>query len=317
MKKALALVVITLSIVGCSASINTTPDQYTKNLILNCQAAQIDVVKNFIAKKANVNAVSDDGDSPLIAICRILPNTSVSLIAIAQALLDAGANPNISTKMGTPLLYAILVNNIPMINFLVSKGANVNLKYGEGGMTALLSAARTGASLEIIKLLIEHGANINAQSTEGYTALIYAAASRKNDTIEYLISKGANQSTKDKNGNTYNDYLAGTAKTASSGSPAGTAQTASSGSPADWDRALDQFDQLATSYEQLADQYVAAKGNNGDSMSIMNKSLEFLQKYQALATRLDSVKSELTSAQVSRLISIESRLANAAQKLGQ
>ncbi len=71
----------------------------------------------------------------------------------------------------------------------VKKGANVNVKCGEGG-TALMWASY-GGHLDIAKLLIENGADVNAKNNAGNNALMLARAMGHTEISRLLKEYGA------------------------------------------------------------------------------------------------------------------------------
>ena len=72
--------------------------------------------------------------------------------AIAQLLLDAGADPNKTNFNGSSaLMFAVLFGKTNLVNLLMQYGANPNLQDGNGN-TALYHAKMQG-NAEILKLL--------------------------------------------------------------------------------------------------------------------------------------------------------------------
>ena len=65
--------------------------------------------------------------------------------------------------------------------------------------TPLHCACEQG-QLSIVQYLISKGANIEAKNTSGMTPLHDASSWSKIDVIKFLISKGANKNAKDNNG---------------------------------------------------------------------------------------------------------------------
>ena len=69
----------------------------------------------------------------------------------------------------TPLLFAVYQNQIRVVEFLVSKGANVNYQSA-GTDTALILAARYGYE-DIVKILLTAKADAKIKDRNGNTAL--------------------------------------------------------------------------------------------------------------------------------------------------
>ncbi|XP_059176236.1 ankyrin-3-like [Physella acuta] len=126
----------------------------------------IDVVKSLIENNANVNIRDNDGETVLHAAVKRDENylqdrtrqtalhceSKSSNYSIISALLELGANPDISTNEG---------------------------------ITALMIAANKG-NIPVVKLLVHNGANVNMQDCEGRNACMYAVMVVKNTTDSYL-----------------------------------------------------------------------------------------------------------------------------------
>src|SRR5262249_49776306 len=74
--------------------------------------------------------------------------------------LTKSENINTKDRRGrTPLIQAAIKGHLPVVKFLVERGADVN-KVDADGRSALLAAARDG-HLSIVEYLIEYGTDIN------------------------------------------------------------------------------------------------------------------------------------------------------------
>jgi ankyrin repeat protein len=130
-----------------------------------------------------VNAREDDGTTALAwAATR-------SNDAIAELLLNAGANPNLTSELGIgPLSLAITNGSAGMVRLLIAKGADPNVAR-ENGETPLMTAARTG-QVEVMKLLLDHDAKVNARDKKFcQTALMWAAGQPA--AVRMLVDRGA------------------------------------------------------------------------------------------------------------------------------
>lgn len=100
--------------------------------------------------------------------------------AVMQALLDAGADPALTTAIRSTALMA-------------AAGAGRSL-----GETSLKQAPL----LEAAKLAVKTGADVNAADAMGNTALHYAAYLRVDSVVQFLVEKGARMDVKNKFGET-------------------------------------------------------------------------------------------------------------------
>ena len=95
------------------------------------------------------------------------------------ALLERGADVNSRAPGtnqvppgGTALMLAAARNHVEMVEFLLAKGADLNLT-DQGGGTALIYASWKG-NAEIVRVLLDHGADPAASTRDGRTALSVA-----------------------------------------------------------------------------------------------------------------------------------------------
>lgn len=120
-------------------------------------------------------------------------------LEIVNYLISKKANVDIKTDNGiTPLFFA-KTHNIAFL--LIQNQANVNIKNNFGSTP--LHFAADGGYLEVIKLLVENGADINALNNNRYTALIYACGkitSNHYEIVKYLLSKKADTTIVSKEG---------------------------------------------------------------------------------------------------------------------
>jgi ankyrin repeat protein len=172
---------------------------------------------------------------------------------IINALLAAGVDPNSQLNMRrpsnqggrfsdpllstgtTPLLHAMVNNDIEVARVLLEKGANPNI-IGMGTSPFLLAAGANpyggrgggGAApvnTELLDLMFQHGADVNSQvtgvasysmriarspsDTEGISALHAAVQAGRVDLVRYLLDHGARADVVDASGRTPLDILNG------------------------------------------------------------------------------------------------------------
>lgn len=112
-------------------------------------------------------------------------------VARVRELIAAGADVNASNDYGSNAMQlAAEIADIGMLRILLDAGADADSPNPESQTTMML-VARTGV-VEAAELLVEHGATVDAKEDwGGQSALMWAAARRHPDMVEFLISHGA------------------------------------------------------------------------------------------------------------------------------
>ncbi len=87
------------------------------------------------------------------------------------------------------LHYAVMRGRMPLIDLLLTRGADVNSRTRMG--TTPLHTAVLYARLEVAELLLDSGADLNAQSSSGATPLAIADAARNQPLSAMLRARGA------------------------------------------------------------------------------------------------------------------------------
>lgn len=170
------------------------------------QSGNLAVVEFLISNGAKIDAKDDGGGTPL-HMAAFWGN-----LEIVEFLVEKGADVKAKTIDGyTPLHTATRFDpkavskmeghtvyveyfmskdsrNFEVVKYLVSKGANINIKI-ENGLTLLHGAAMMG-HLEVVEFLVSKGVNVNAKTKDGETPLQFAAT---NEIAEFLLSKGAKE----------------------------------------------------------------------------------------------------------------------------
>ena len=112
-----------------------------------------------------------------------------------KKLLDNGADVNVrfaGEDSLTPLFVAVFEEKPEIAALLLSRGADANMKYQNGG-TPLMTACARG-NKEIVKLLLDNGADATAKrSDNGDTAMDIAMRNAGTDIIELLKGAGENK----------------------------------------------------------------------------------------------------------------------------
>ncbi len=172
---------------GIATAALAGPDE---DLMAAAAAGNVNAVAALLNAGANVNAADKDLVSPL----HLAPN-----VPTARALLDRGAALNaISTTRGTPLHVAAAMGHVELLGFLLAKGAEPNLKAGDGrtALEEILSPRSAGARPDLSRydlcaaLLVSRGANVTALQEDGRAYVHLAAAQGLPRAAVALIAKG-------------------------------------------------------------------------------------------------------------------------------
>ena len=127
-------------------------------------------------------------------------------------LLQHDADVNLpSNKRLTPLYFAIIKENYPVVKQLVQDGANVNYANGNG-QTPLFVASSNGYTA-IVQYLLVHGADPNINDNTGNTPLMAAVSGDHKMVAQLLIEHGADIGALSKEGTTAEDIARKNANT--------------------------------------------------------------------------------------------------------
>jgi ankyrin repeat protein len=87
------------------------------------------------------------------------------------------------------------------MQWLISHGADTNVRQGRYDMTPLHAAA-VGGQLKAARILLQHNADIEAQDIDGWTPLHSASACGHPSLARLLLGYGVNVNARDKHGST-------------------------------------------------------------------------------------------------------------------
>ena len=159
-------------------------------LIMGIKSNKPEIVQALINAGADVNGLTPDGDSaPLIAAQSGTPEG----IEMIRILGKAKANMNISNIVYTPLSYAIDQDNKEMVQALIDAGADVNTKTQLG----TLPIQKATDKKEILAMLLKAKADPNQTLDSGYTPLLQAIDEDNPDSVKLLLEAGANPEASD------------------------------------------------------------------------------------------------------------------------
>lgn len=161
------------------------PDEDT--LIRFFRSVQVDDVttvrKMVEGRLVNPNQIDPTSGEPglILALREGADRVASALIALPGMDLEQRA-PNGNTA----LMMAAFKHNMPAVQALLEKGAQVN----RAGYNALHFAAAAGDDA-IARLLLSRGAAIDARAPAGITALMMAAREGQESTVGVLLAAGA------------------------------------------------------------------------------------------------------------------------------
>lgn len=156
----------------------------------------LSLLKDWVSfNSLDINTKDNDGLSPL--------HYAVHLenLQIVKYLLSQGADVNYSDKYYyCPLHDAIIQGHIQIVKCLLEYGADVNARTNGEDVFPILYATECN-ELEIIKCLLEYGADVNAKDNNGTTLLhLFATYGGHNEVIQYLLEHNVDINIKNNNG---------------------------------------------------------------------------------------------------------------------
>ena len=113
---------------------------------------------------------------------------------VAEALLACGADVHAraSDHLGTtPLLWAVMGQDVALVTLLLDHGADVS-EASSAGSTPLHKAAVLG-NAALVRLLLARGADVNARNSGGQTPLTHALFKRHDEVIALLQQHGGSE----------------------------------------------------------------------------------------------------------------------------
>jgi ankyrin repeat protein len=155
------------------------------------KASNQQTTRRCIAHTNMASPLQQDRRGPWTALHEAANNGLSS--RVRRIVLGGSTEINVGSPQGyTPLMLAADGGYIPIVRFLLDKGA-ITTVVGDEGVTALHVSAKNG-HVSVSKMLLEAGADVGfaSYSTGGYTPLHIAAQRGNWQVIEVLIKAGAN-----------------------------------------------------------------------------------------------------------------------------
>lgn len=145
-------------------------------------------ILGLIRLRANVNARSNNGDSPLIRA------SSGGNLGVVKVLLEHNAEVNLQNKWGdSSLIRASTGGNLEVVKVLLEHKAEVNVQNNYGSTSLMLTD-----DPKISSILLNNGAEINTKDYSNMTALILSECL---ELTRLLIECKADPNAQDSGGN--------------------------------------------------------------------------------------------------------------------
>jgi ankyrin repeat protein len=125
---------------------------------------------------------------------------NVGDVSGVRQLLAAGATVDVRNVHGTtPLMLAAQQGRLEVVKALLDAGARLDRRDGFGG-TALLHCAAFTGNVPTLDLLLRRGADINAVEQEGKNALMLSIEAKHAEAALLLVERGASCDQRDRGG---------------------------------------------------------------------------------------------------------------------
>ena len=125
---------------------------------------------------------------------------------VVHEFLEAGMSINARDDLGTPMLNIACRNdNFEFVQMIFELGAEINAVSEDRGYTAVMDAVWRGNE-KITKYLISKGADLNTINKEGQNNLILAVGANRESLVKLLAENGADPDVKDMMGMSAYNY---------------------------------------------------------------------------------------------------------------
>src|SRR5712671_3641194 len=153
---------------------------------VSSEGGQVTVPEGLLDEGANINAINEDGETPLTVALKHGPMNT--LLEATKLLLDHGANPNPTGQGESPIYAAVSRGHQDVVDLLQRHGADSDTRDGLG--KTLLHATLEKGHVKVAKWLLELGADINSRDNRGRKPL-HVIQSKSEDAALLLLERGA------------------------------------------------------------------------------------------------------------------------------
>eukprot|EP00730_Choanoeca_flexa_P003536 TRINITY_DN11436_c0_g1_i7.p1 TRINITY_DN11436_c0_g1~~TRINITY_DN11436_c0_g1_i7.p1 ORF type:complete len:1037 (+),score=146.90 TRINITY_DN11436_c0_g1_i7:46-3111(+) len=150
------------------------------------EAALPRVIKYLVKRGANIDAVNQEGLTPLIKACQDERHAAV------EALLKHGADPTLVVPdLCTPLHWAAAQGKAAIARRLLAKGLGIYLTMSAQYSRRPLHLAAKNGHLKLVKILLERREkSLKDPDANGHTALHLASTHGHQQVVDFLLAQG-------------------------------------------------------------------------------------------------------------------------------
>jgi ankyrin repeat protein len=170
-------------------------------LIVAVRKNQLEIAELLCSNNADLNAKSEFAD-PMSDYTPLMWAIDGQNVRMAEYLLAKGADVNIHDSWGnSPLILAASKDNLPLVKLLVLKGAAVTYRRKPGSRSAIFEAVQNG-NISIVELLTQYGEDPKTKDSNGWTLLMWAVHACRPNLVGYFLDKGIDVNSKGEMGTT-------------------------------------------------------------------------------------------------------------------
>jgi ankyrin repeat protein len=173
----------TKAAIVAGARVNASNEWGNTPVMLAAQQGQVDVVRTLL--RAGASADGRGGAMTPLAAAALGGHTEV-----VKLLLANGAQTDTSTETGEPaLVQAVRMNRLAVAAALLDAGASLKVKNRQGD--GLCMVAITENFPDMLALLLKHGSNPSTPDRDGLTPLYWADYLKRDVLVQQLLASGA------------------------------------------------------------------------------------------------------------------------------